>query len=942
MLELRNITKLYKTKGEEIFALKDVSLTFEETGMVFIIGKSGSGKTTLLNVIGGLDSFNEGELIIKGKSFADFKQRDFDNYRNTFVGFIFQEYNLLNDMTVEKNISLAMELQGQRKKNVTAINDVLEQVDLKGLNKRTPQVLSGGQKQRVAIARAIVKNPQIILADEPTGALDTNSGIHVMNILKNLSREHLVIVVSHNTQLARAYADRIIEISDGQIENDYTLDRNVGDNSEYIRESGESIVVKSGVKLSEKDVKHLQDAIESKKKVKIVDDNDFFIESKTVAKVKEYGPDDAKFIKGRLGFANTMKMGLSTLKTKPLRLIMTILLCAIAFSIFGMFDSMIIGDDARLTRSTLKNSNVPSVVLTTTYKEQNGDESNFNISQTLVDDLASGTGMPFKGAYNIYTARPDEVRAISSISKYYLTGKLSGVIEVKDQNELSRLGLKLLCGKLPTEYDEIALPYYYAMCIINYGYQSANLTINEQNCKNIKPEDLVKTDNPVILTMDKVAYKIVGIINTGTIDKKYDTVLSDYDKAADSLKNEFENYIVNSYNLYGVVKDGFVDNLLIAKGTPLQYKNTSYTYDFDLIENDEQYFYSYGDIEKIANSKLFIDEKDTELEGNGVLVNIQLFDTVYSSLIERFKSIAKNSNDNDKIIILDEYLADIKNVNKTADEKFTAAREAMDLMCSPGYNIRQNDLKIKTTATKKDITRYNSDGSDFLDVELANKTYTLAGFYTGLAKNADVNALVLTDSGMTNLGINVKQGPYNAVIAPSTKSNAQIDKIVELVTRQNGLKYACSNNVITIVTINRGSLQEISNLFLIASAVFAVFAVAMMANYISTSIVNRRTQIGILRALGSTSIGVLLMFLVESLIIAIINIALSNVITAIACSFLNRYLANVININIPLATYTLRQFWVIGGVSLAVALLSSLAPILNLSRKKPIETITKA
>ena len=176
MLELVNIKRYYtQKKGPTVKALDDVSLVFPETGMVFVLGKSGSGKSTLLNVIGGLDQATSGDLIIKGKSTKKFKQNEFDSYRNTMVGFIFQEYNILNDFTVGQNIGIALELQGEKASN-GKINAMLELLDMQGYGHRKPNTLSGGQKQRVAIARALVKNPQIIMADEPTGALDSVTG----------------------------------------------------------------------------------------------------------------------------------------------------------------------------------------------------------------------------------------------------------------------------------------------------------------------------------------------------------------------------------------------------------------------------------------------------------------------------------------------------------------------------------------------------------------------------------------------------------------------------------------------------------------------------------------------------------------------------------------------------------------------------------------------
>ena len=173
MLEVVHLTKIYKAKGGvETKALNDVSVRFPEKGMVFLLGKSGSGKSTLLNVCGGLDSPTSGEIIVKGRSSKNFSQSDFDSYRNTFIGFVFQEYNILNEFTVEDNIALALELQG-KPKDKKAIRQLLDDVDLSSFAKRKPNTLSGGQKQRIAIARALIKHPEIIMADEPTGALDS-------------------------------------------------------------------------------------------------------------------------------------------------------------------------------------------------------------------------------------------------------------------------------------------------------------------------------------------------------------------------------------------------------------------------------------------------------------------------------------------------------------------------------------------------------------------------------------------------------------------------------------------------------------------------------------------------------------------------------------------------------------------------------------------------
>ena len=210
MLEIRDLVKIYKTKGGvDVRALDGVSLAFPERGMVFLLGKSGSGKSTLLNICGGLDTPDSGEIIIKGRSSKDFTQSDFDSYRNTYVGFVFQEYNILNEFSVEDNIALALELQG-RGKDRNKVQEILQKVDLAGYAKRKPNTLSGGQKQRVAIARALVKEPEIIMADEPTGALDSATGRQVLDTLKahNVTAAFFLVgnYIQRNADLVRRMA----------------------------------------------------------------------------------------------------------------------------------------------------------------------------------------------------------------------------------------------------------------------------------------------------------------------------------------------------------------------------------------------------------------------------------------------------------------------------------------------------------------------------------------------------------------------------------------------------------------------------------------------------------------------------------------------------------------------------------------------------------------
>ncbi len=221
MLQLKNITKFYDTGDSRVEALRGVSIDFRESEFVSILGQSGCGKTTLLNIVGGLDRYTDGDLLINGKSTKDFRDGDWDTYRNHSIGFVFQSYNLIPHQTVLANVELALTLSGvskaERRRRAT---EALQKVGLGDQLKKKPNQMSGGQMQRVAIARAIVNDPDILLADEPTGALDTTTSVQIMEILKEIARDKLVIMVTHNPELAETYSTRIVRLRDGLIVDD--------------------------------------------------------------------------------------------------------------------------------------------------------------------------------------------------------------------------------------------------------------------------------------------------------------------------------------------------------------------------------------------------------------------------------------------------------------------------------------------------------------------------------------------------------------------------------------------------------------------------------------------------------------------------------------------------------------------------------------------------
>ncbi|MBO5938269.1 MAG: ABC transporter ATP-binding protein/permease [Clostridia bacterium] len=609
MLEIKNLTKIYRSKtGESVKALDNVSISFPETGMVFILGKSGSGKSTLLNVMGGLDSYDNGEFIIKGKSSKDFAGSDFDAYRNTFIGFIFQEYNVLDDFTVGANIGLALELQG-KKATDEKINDILRQVDLLSYAKRKPNELSGGQKQRVAIARALVKDPQIIMADEPTGALDSNTGKQIFDTLKELSREKLVLIVSHDRDFAERYADRIVELSDGKIFSDVTKhERHSVQLSEGIQQINDRILrIKGGYRLTENDLKMINDYLQhNPHDIILSGDGRINDELRSAAGIsaeghtsvfestaerdvtlKSYDKKDSKFIRSSLPIKNALRMGVSGLKHKKFRLVMTILLSLIAFALFGFADTLGAYEKETAAVSSVMDSGIKSASVRLGVKHTyvyEGEEpwSYYSYAPMNDDDieyLRQETGMDF---VPVFTGGDEwsggfplssQFKSYSNNSEIY-TGRLTGLVSMSE-DQLSGAELRLITGKLPSQEGEIALTELMVRQFNEYGFinhsfgeeiEAGSVTADKLIGMHVTP-----SNNYMINNGTTVSYEIVGIVDTGFDYERYASLLPTTDDrpattdqnslAMMVLANEIRSELAYGFHALGFAHKDDIDAL---------------------------------------------------------------------------------------------------------------------------------------------------------------------------------------------------------------------------------------------------------------------------------------------------------------------------------------------------------------------------------------------
>lgn len=327
MIKITNLHKRYEIKGyEPVDALNNINITLPDKGLVFIVGKSGSGKSTLLNLIGSLDKATNGEIIADNIDVCNMDETTSSLYRNNYVGFIFQDCCLINTLNVEDNVLISLDIKDER--DINLVNETLKMVDLEGFNKRFPNSLSAGQKQRVAIARGYIKRPKLLLCDEPTGNLDSKTSKQVLKILKELSKDTLVVIVSHNIDDAYHYGDRIIEIADGEIVNDLT---NVSDQNSY-EINDKKLYVNSLNNLSDEQLKDINKKIESGEIKSIRPHNELFKK-----KDENYGEMQSFSLKNRK-YGLKKKIGLSWKfqKKKMVSTIITSTISAILMVLFGL------------------------------------------------------------------------------------------------------------------------------------------------------------------------------------------------------------------------------------------------------------------------------------------------------------------------------------------------------------------------------------------------------------------------------------------------------------------------------------------------------------------------------------------------------------------------------------------------------------------------------
>lgn len=616
MIEIKNLTKIYKSKHKmDCKALDNISFSLPDKGFVFIVGKSGSGKSTLLNMISGLDSFTSGDIIADGNSFNEMSKTDFDKYLSSYVGFVFQDYRLIDDFTIKQNIEIALDISGEKNN----ISYYLDKIGLQGHENRYPTELSGGQKQRVAIVRAIIKNPQIILADEPTGNLDSVTTIQVLNLLKEISKEKLVIVVSHDMNDAFTYADRIIELADGKIVKDrskkegYRNMFEIVDNIAYLPHHKD---------LSKRQIASI---LKNKKSlIKIVQKNSGFIPTKEqIIQTKK-----VDFKANKISKSNKKKLFSIFFKRRKFSKVLTVFLSAVLISLFYVIQAFVSFDSNRSTAQDLIYNNKPSVELTKAYKPEQGTSlSNYTINYVDDSDIEA-----FKDVYptgNIYKMFNNTISIMSySVDGGTILNIKSNCDEfyIKETYGVLNCDESFLIDLYGNENNELEYLSYNEV-IKDYGIFISDYVADSMMFYNPKKYQSYED------VLGEYQYKGINkVYINGVFNSNYKEKYSDLFNSFSSLIGDMQSSVENDD--FAAFITEVANYLGVAYNFNSDYENAIQTLEFkDLLTIERSCAYDENGKESYRGAMYIVQDsnKKYDLKSNEVVMNITTYNTLFNT-----------------------------------------------------------------------------------------------------------------------------------------------------------------------------------------------------------------------------------------------------------------------------------------------------------------------
>ena len=859
MILIENLTKKYKSKNKRTcVALDNINLTLPDRGMVFIIGKSGSGKSTLLNMIGGLDSFDGGAIIADGNNLSKFKARNFYKYRASYVGFIFQDYHLIDELTVAENIRLEAEIANAKSVDIEA---ALKSVDLEGYGARFPEELSGGQKQRVAIARALIKSPKVVLCDEPTGNLDKNTSKQIMDLLSEISKERLVLIVSHNMPDAEKYADRIIELSDGKVISD--LSRK-GDYQNALQIEDGTLTLPYNHNLTKEETELICDALRDGEVKKLVQNDGGYEKTEAIEKEKR----KIRLRDSKMKQKSILKLFSAFSKVGVIRTATTAFISAVMVVLLIIIQSFLMFDGSAAIKKTIEENAGGTLVLKKdSYIDEYGNIDTSKLYKVTDEDLA----------------KIDEVAGTQT--KKYLLYNYSATIDPKD----------------PAWKSELEFNYVY----------------------NFTPKHIYTSQMPGVLVCDE-DYLVRKFGENGKLNV---------------LAGRIEDTKTNSSI---ILTDYLADSLIIFD--PLKYKSYQ-----DIIGNLESRCYAAAIIDTGYKAK-------------------------YADLIEK---IAQNTDDFEKgISLLDKeeaamLLDDIKNnlsIAYTLNPDFHTAAVMEDTKYYSriaGFTLYhgENRVYVEKGDALKDGTNTLKPGEIYLTrriigdlfpgksqqeltfpFEITMKRYAYADESKGVLADFTFTVVGLSEHTTFNKEDYLKMKeidiiPFAVYIEDYENINGTLDAMSERYFSWNSSEREA-------VTLLNKSVNMFFDLFRLIEIMILVMTVVFLVSHSIRSIKNNYYQIGVIKAIGGRSSDISKIFVLQNILLSVAVSVLTYAGAFVFVDVANDILiesfseitgAGVGNISIISFNPTIVILAIVA--TMALGLLSTIAPLLILHNIKPINII---
>ncbi len=904
MIELVNLNKTYKTKkGITIEAIKNLSLKFDDNGLVFVVGKSGSGKSTLLNLIGLLDSFDSGEIIIDNQPILKISKKELDDYRNYNLGFVFQEYNLIESYTVYKNIELVLDLQNETNKE-EKIKKVIHDVELDGYENSKVNRLSGGQKQRVAIARALVKNPKVILCDEPTGSLDSKTGKTIFDLLQKISKDTLVIVVTHDVESAYTFGNRVISIKDGMISSDENI--------------------------------------------------------KSIDKINKSSKNDVKK-SGHLTFKNKVLLAFSYLLKKPLRLCVALIISIISLLVSSTSYSFgTINSTDLIVNSMQKNNFSYYSYYKTANKQQNNYYEAINMNEDDVAFLKSNLKADIVNPVYDYSLLSDtndvpNVYQTESINESYYPYGIQGFIEVNEKL-LNDSHLSYV-GNLPANDNEIMISRYLASLYQRYNYLGDN-----------KQQIIINLENMINKTLkisDK-NYKIVGLVDTKFDDKKYDVLFQD--EISDGLYKEVEHatkYGLHNVLFFnsGFYKNNFesktiTDSLISLKDNTMmnaKYLNseleTLFNFNinsFEKVNNNYKVFYKNNadsiDKKSFVPLSIFNVQQTYETTMNDRIDNYinEHYEQIKDKLITHFNSSIENE-------LKEKY----KDYIKTSTFGMYNTNVSLDNEIEPGITCYHFEEDLLQNYLNNNLDFYNkantiSLSSDFIkSIDVAGIVYD--SYLT------DNHTVYVNDSLFDELSqiIKLTYADISFVLIPRPNSKKENKLFVSFTDKKiksgnitvnnesyKSFSYSIDNEI--VYQANK-TVDKFNNLLktisMIVCIIFVIFSIIFINYHFLGVIQDRKKEIGILRSLGISKREIVEIFILEGLYILLSTIVIVVLLFLLLILMLNNIFKTSSSLLTNLFSLSFNHILLIIGISILSLIIGIIVPLIKISSKKPIDLI---